>query len=88
MDGFSQTTFDAQRAAAVFLLTDLDLAITFLDLAHASHNQETSRRNQNNARTAYDTVLRFLPRLILTEFEQSAIREKLSALRIRLENSN
>jgi len=57
--------FASQRAAA-FLLTDLDLAMTFLDLAAASRNPETSQRNHKNARKAYDTVLRFSSRLTLT----------------------
>jgi len=72
----SPIIFAAQRAAAVFLLTDLDVAMTFLDLADATRNLETSRRNHKNARTAYDTVLRFVPRMSLTGREESAIREK------------
>jgi hypothetical protein len=87
MGDLRRTIFEAHRTAAAFLVTDLDLAMTFLDVANTSHNPGCSQRNQNNARTAYDTVLQFLARLSLTEVEQSTIREKLSVLRIRLQNS-
>ncbi len=88
MDDLGRTIFDAHRMGAAFLLADLDLAMTFLDVAATSDKRKSSQRNQKNARTAYDTVLRFLPRLSLTAVETSAIHEKVSALRIRLEDSN
>ena len=50
---------DWRRAAAEFIIADLELAFTFLDIAHTSGVTETRRRNQRNARTAYHAVLRF-----------------------------
>jgi len=76
MDDLGRMIFDAHRMGVAFLLADLDLAMTFLDVAATSHERESSQRNQKNARTAYDTVLLFLPRLNLTAVETSAIHEK------------
>jgi hypothetical protein len=55
VDDFGRTIFDAHRMGASFLLADLDMAMTFLDMAETSHNRESSQRNQKNARTAHDT---------------------------------
>jgi hypothetical protein len=82
-----ETIFIAHRVVAAFLLTDLDLAMAFLDLADESGNPESSRRNHNNARKAYDSALNTLPKLSLTTAEESAIVEGLFALRIRLKHS-
>ena len=38
-----------------FMLTGVDLAGTFLDIAETTHSDETMRRNHVNARKAYDT---------------------------------
>jgi hypothetical protein len=46
-----------------FLLVDLDVGMTFLDVAEASRIEETKHRNRNNARKAYDTVLHLLEQL-------------------------
>lgn len=56
---------ESSRAALEFLLTDLDLAMTFLDVVDTSTIPETVQRNRHNARRAYDAVcsslrLRFL----------------------------
>jgi hypothetical protein len=51
-----------RRSGAEFLMADLNLAFTFLKIASTSQVADTACRNQENARTAYDTVLRFLPR--------------------------
>lgn len=68
-------------------MADLQLAFTFLGIARTSWVIETSRRNQKNARTAYDAVLRFLPRSLpaLSAIERQAIENKLGELKNRLE---
>jgi hypothetical protein len=47
-----------------FLLADLDVALTFMDISETTHSEETAHRNHNNARKAYDTVLHLLERLV------------------------
>lgn len=78
---------ESSRAALEFLLTDLDLAMTFLDLADTSTIPETVQRNRHNARRAYDAVLHHLPKLVLTISERQAIEKKLSVLRMRIETA-
>jgi hypothetical protein len=67
-----------------FVLNDLDLALTFMDVADVSRNQETVIRNHNNARTAYDTVLRLLRNLTPDALQQHTIDTKLALLTKRL----
>src|SRR5260370_24551627 len=49
---------------AEFIMVDLELAFTFLDIARISKVAESGRRNQRNARMAYTELLRVLPRLL------------------------
>jgi len=76
-----------RRACAEFIMADLELAFTFLDIAHTSGFTETGRRNRQNARTAYDAVLRFLPRSLpaLSAAERQVIENKLKELKKRFE---
>ena len=57
---------DLNQNGVSFLFTDLDLAMTFMDLADTSHIEATTRRNHANARTAYETILRLSNKLLLT----------------------
>ncbi len=68
-----------------FLLTDLDLAITFMVLAEVSRNAATVRRNYENARTAHDTVVRLLERLTPNAKQRRAIDAKLAFLETGLQ---
>jgi hypothetical protein len=77
----SRVIFNSNRVGARFLLTDLDLGMTFLAIADISKDSKTVRRNLRNALTAYNSVLKLLPRLILTAVEDRAIHEKLAELR-------
>jgi hypothetical protein len=76
-----------RRACAEFIMADLELAFTFLDIARTSGVTETGRRNRQNARIAHDTVLRFLPRSLpaLSAAERRAIENRLRELKKRLE---
>src|SRR6478752_2766322 len=49
---------NAKRTGAEFIMTDLELAFTFLKIMRTSRVTSTVRRNQKNARAAYDAVLR------------------------------
>jgi hypothetical protein len=77
--------FDCHRACAQFLLVDLDVGITFMEIAETSRNEQTVARNRNNALVAYSSSVRFLPRLTLTVAEDWEIKEKLDRLKARLE---
>ena len=76
-----------RRSGAEFVLADLELAFTFLDIANTSQVADTACRNQENARAAYDTVLRFLPRSVaaLSVAERQGVQDKLADLKSRLQ---
>lgn len=85
--GEVQQVVDWRRVGADFIIADLELALTFLEIARTSSVNETVRRNQKNARTAYRAVLRFLPRCFpaLSAAERQAIEDNLLKLKNRLE---
>jgi hypothetical protein len=78
---------DWRRAGAEFIVADLELAFTFLEIARTSLVTETVRRNQKNARAAYNAVLRFLPRCLpaLSAAERQAVEDNLRKLENSLE---
>ena len=76
---------DLNQSGVSFLLTDLDLAMTFMDVADASRIEETTRRNHTNARTAYDTVVHLLEKLTPNADQRQAIDAQLTILKTRLE---
>jgi hypothetical protein len=55
-----------------FLLIEVDTAITFCDVAKTSADPDRMRRNIANARTAYDTLLKFIGR---AHFDAASKRE-------------
>lgn len=63
MSGFQNSLGDANQNGIDFVIADLDLALTFMDVAEVSHIEDTVRRNHNNAHKAYHTVLRLLENL-------------------------
>ena len=71
LEDILQTVKDARRILTEFLTTDLDVALTFLKIASTSNNSDTVQRNLKNARTAYETVRRYLPRAHCTKAELS-----------------
>ena len=77
--------FTLNRTGAEFLITDLDLASTFMDISETSHADETIRRNHQNARKAYDTVLNLFSNLTLNNEERQTIQMKLTFLKKRLQ---
>jgi hypothetical protein len=75
------------QAVVVFLLTDLDLTMTFLNVAEASESEATTRRNHVNAVTAYDSVLRLMEKAMPDADHQQELDGKLELLKKRLQAS-
>jgi hypothetical protein len=69
-----------------FLLVDLDIALTFMDVAETTEFRGTAQRNHKNARKAYDMVVSKLREVSPTEAQQSALNQKLALLRVRLQD--
>ena len=85
MRNWQENFSDLNQSGVSFLLTDLDLAMTFMDVADASRIEETTRRNHTNARTAYDTVVHLLEKLSPNADQRQAIDAQLTILKTRLE---
>ena len=79
------TKSSALNNAVEFLLIDLDTALTFMDVAETTGNEETRQRNFQNARTAYDSILQLMQKVTLDDAQNEAIRKKLTLVRTRLE---
>ena len=76
-ENFAQTLLD-------FLLSDVDVALTFLDLAENSQDPETARRHFEKALKAYDIVVGKLPTVRPNPEQQTLLNAKLRLLRTRL----
>src|SRR5690242_20113811 len=73
-----------KRTSAEFLLTDIEVAMTFLDVAETTHIAETVQRNHDNAGVTYDTVFGFLSTLTLTAEDRLVVENRLGVLKARL----
>lgn len=68
-----------------FLFIDLDIALTFMDVARTTEFRDTAERNHRNAKAAYNTVLSKLPEARPTHAQRVQLEQKLAVLRGRLE---
>ena len=64
-----------------FILTELDLAITFCDMALSSHDRARSTRNTENARQAYKAATHFLEDANFPDQVKAHLHEKVVRLR-------
>jgi hypothetical protein len=76
---------EAHSAGMEFLLVDLELGMTFLDVGLTTGNPESARKSRENAWRAHDTVRHLLEALLPTRDEREAVEGKLAALRNELE---
>lgn len=75
---------ESHRAGVQFLLAELQTGMVFLDVAETTAKLENRQRNIQNARTAYDAVVRLLPRVDPLPGEKLEIELKLDRLKKRL----
>jgi hypothetical protein len=69
-----------------FLITDLELGMTFARIASNAHEASGKRtRNKANARRAYDVISRLNHRVLLSGHEREKVELKLANLRLALE---
>ena len=75
-----------ERTEFEFLVSDVELAMTLVRIAAQSNKDaEKKARNQQNARHAYDTVVRLSTSIALTDNERAELNEKLHQLKSALE---
>lgn len=70
---------------AEFVEVELDLAITFCQIALSSGDTEKMERNEGHAEEAYESAMRFLSALPAPEPLQNQIEDKLAHLRSLLD---
>jgi hypothetical protein len=75
---------ESHRAGVQFLMAELQTGMVFLNVAETTSKQESRQRNVENARTAYDAVVRLLPRVDPLPSERLDIEVKLDRLKKRL----
>jgi hypothetical protein len=67
-----------------FIKTDLDTALTVVQIARQTNEREKAIRNQQNARKAYDAVLRYMGSASLGRSDRGNMMRKLSILKSAL----
>lgn len=67
-----------------FLRLEIDTGLTLAKIALDANRRDRRNRNRLNARKAYDTVLRFMPRVSLTPEEVSEMKIRVEHLKAEL----
>jgi hypothetical protein len=67
-----------------FIVTELDLALTFLNIAESAEDNDKAARNMEHAWRAYGAATKFLENAKLTAEMSHAIEEKLGRLHAHL----
>ena len=76
---------EANRANTNFLKVDADTALTFTDIALSTEDPVKKRRNVRSARRAYDTVMRLIEKVDLSDSDGRILGAKLLSLKARLD---
>ena len=76
---------DFERLTLEVLLTDVDLALTFTDVAHNLSGQGAIEQTVRNARRAYNVISGKRSNLAISEDDSRQLDSKLNLLRRRLE---
>jgi hypothetical protein len=85
MQDFAQTMRDSNAVSVEFLSIEAETGLLFAEIASQADSAEKKARNCSNARTAYDTVLRFIERVSLTEAEWESLGRKMAKLKVSLQ---
>ena len=88
MKTFAQIQQETQDIQFDFLMSDLDTAFTFLDIAQTTQNSETRARNLKHANVACAAVEGFSSRVKMTEQQCGQLDEKLHRLQERIRSCN
>ena len=74
---------DFDDVSLEFLFTELSSGLTFASVALSAQPGDTEKikRNSHNARIAYETILRFQPRVNMLDAEKTRLAEGLDELK-------
>lgn len=82
MQTFEKPSESADTLASDYLLIDLEAALALLKLAEdGSAREEARQRRFQAAVSAYDTIVKLLPSVALTEEQHEALMQRLTVLR-------
>jgi hypothetical protein len=85
MQDFAQTMRESNATSVEFLNIETNTGLMFATLAQQADNAEKKARNCANARLAYNTVLRFISRVSLTNAESQSLALKMAKLKTELQ---
>ena len=71
-----------------FILTELDLALTFCDMASGANDREKAERNMDNAQRAYEAAKHFLDEADFSGRMKTTLQRKIGRLRTVLRRLN
>jgi len=74
----------SNRASVDLLFTDAEMALTFLDLARTSRNDDLRKRRIHEALKAYNFIRGHIPSVTLTASQKIALNKKMALLKLRL----
>ena len=69
-----------------FIRTELDMAVTFCQVARSTDKETNARRNIENAKRAYATAEKSLQKASLTEAESREIGEQMKKVKSMIED--
>jgi hypothetical protein len=85
MNSFARLRDESNKIGVDFLLTELDTAFTFLEVADTTASAETRLRNRTNALKAYGMARGMEPRVIMEPGQKLEFERKVATLRKRLQ---
>lgn len=88
MTSFEKLLKRSNDAGINFITLEIDLAMQLLTTASTIHDEVRRQRLRQQAREAYDTVLRCIPHLHLSESQERDVEKHLEKVRNRLGEPN
>lgn len=84
MISFSKLRVQSDRIGTEFLLTELEMASTFLQVASQTANEDVRKRNEGNALKAYKTILRMRGMVLIAPEPRTRLERGLAELERQL----
>lgn len=81
---FRKLQNESDKMGTQFVMTELKLALSLLDIASHSLNRDQQKRLCRDAKRSYDLVFQALPHLTISGKDQAEVEEKLEELRAQL----
>lgn len=80
MKSFSELRNESNQTGVQFLLTELEMALSFLDNASLSSDPSRRQRMITDSKKAFENVIHLMPRFELTQSQQFAVESQLQQI--------